>query len=93
MIRELWPGCKTVNGRPRHPQRQDSVERVNKEIKKVLGALMHKNNDLYWVKYVPIPQYSINTSLHSTLENYSPYKVLQSGSLIMNSLIMNIRLL
>ena len=19
MIRELWPGCKTVNGRPRHP--------------------------------------------------------------------------
>ena len=58
MIRELWPGCKTVNGRPRHPQRQDSVERVNKEIKKVLGALMHKNNDLYWVKYVPIPQYS-----------------------------------
>ena len=40
MIRELWPGCKTVNGRP-SPQRQDSVERVNKEIKKVLGALMH----------------------------------------------------
>ena len=28
MIRELWPGCKTVNGRPRHPKSQGSVERV-----------------------------------------------------------------
>ena len=76
MIRELWPGCKTVNGRPRHPQSQGSVERVNKEIKKVLGALMRKNNDPCWVKYVPIAQHSINTSPHSTLENYSPYRVL-----------------
>ena len=76
MIRELWPGCKTVNGRPRHPQSQGSVERVNKEIKKVLGALMRKNNDPCWVKYVPIAQHSINTCPHSTLENYSPYRVL-----------------
>ena len=67
MIRELWPGCKIVNGRPRHPQSQGSVERVNKEIKKVLGALMRKNNDLCCVKYVPIAQHSINTSPHSTL--------------------------
>ena len=40
MIRELWPGCTIVNGRPRHPQSHGSVERANKEIKKVLGALM-----------------------------------------------------
>ena len=69
MIRELWPGSKTVNGRPRHPQSQCSVERVNKEIKKVLGALMRKDNDPCWVKYVFIAQHSINTSSHSTLEN------------------------
>ena len=72
MIRELWPVCKTVNGRPRHPQSQGSVERVNKEIKKVLGALIRKNNDPCWVKYVSIGQHSINTSPHCTLENYSP---------------------
>ena len=74
MIRELWPGCKAVNGKPRHPQSQGSVERVNQEIKKVLGALMRKNNDPYWVRYVSIAQHSINTSPHSTLENYSPYR-------------------
>ena len=67
MIRELWPGCKAVNGKPRHPQSQGSVERVNQEIKKVLGALMRKNNDPCW-----IAQHLINTSPHSTLENYSP---------------------
>ena len=59
MIRELWPGCKTVNGRPRHPQSQGSVERVNKEIKKVLGALMRKNNDPCWLNMYPL----LNTQL------------------------------
>ena len=29
MIRELWPGCRIVHGKPRHPQSQGSV--VNKE--------------------------------------------------------------
>ena len=42
MIREKWPECKIVHGKPRHPQSQGSVERVNKEIKKVLGSLMRK---------------------------------------------------
>ena len=62
MIRELWPGCKTVNGRSRHPQSQGSVESVNKTINKVLGGLMRKNNYPCWVK-------SINTNPHFTLEN------------------------
>lgn len=29
VIRELvqmWPGCKIINGRPRHPESQESVE-------------------------------------------------------------------
>ena len=37
MARELWPSCSIVQGKPRHPQSQGSVERVNLEIKKVLG--------------------------------------------------------
>ena len=36
MIREKWPECKIVHGKPRHPQSQGFVERVNKEIKKCL---------------------------------------------------------
>ena len=76
MIRELWPGCKVIHGKPRHPESQGSVERVNREIKKVLGALMRKANDTCWVKFIPQAQYSINTSPHSALENKSPYRVL-----------------
>ena len=76
MIKELWPGCKFIHGKPRHPESQGSVERVNREIKKVLGSLMRKANDPCWVTYVPLAQNSINTSPHSTLENRTPYRVL-----------------
>ena len=76
MIREKWPECKLIHGKARHPQSQGSVERVNREIKKVLGSLFGKTNDSCWVKYVNIAQYSINTSPHSTLENNTPYRIL-----------------
>ena len=76
MIRDLWPDCEIVHGKACHPQSQGSVERVNREIKKVLGSLMRKLNDPCWTKYIPSVQHSINTSLHSTLSNKSPYRVL-----------------
>ena len=76
MIRELWPGCKIVHGKPRHPESQGSVERVNREIKKVLSSLMRTAQDPCWIKYVNQAQHSVNTSPHSTLENRSPYRVL-----------------
>ena len=40
-------------------QSQGSVERINKGIKKVLGSLMRKNKDQYWVKYLNNTQYAI----------------------------------
>ena len=57
------------------PQSHGSVERVNKEIKKMLSALMRKGKDPCWVKYVPIAQHSINTNPHKRIgktifENY-----------------------
>ena len=76
MVRELWPGCRIVHGKPRHPQSQGSVERVNKEIKKVLGSIMREANNDNWVKFVLLVQHSINTSPHSTLEYQTPYRVL-----------------
>ena len=75
-IREQWPECKVIHGKARHPQSQGSVERVNKEIKKVLGSFMRKSKDPCWVKYVNRTQYSINTSPHSTLEYKTPYRIL-----------------
>ena len=76
MIREPWPGCKIVHGKPRHPQSQGSVERVNKEIKKVLGSLMREAKEDYWLYFVPLVLHSINTSPHSTLEYLTLYRVL-----------------
>ena len=76
MVRELWSRCRIVHGKPRHPQSQGSVERVNKEIKNVLGSLMRKAKNDNWVKFVPLVQYSINSSPHSTLEYQTPYRVL-----------------
>ena len=59
-IREQWPECKVIHGKARHPQSQGSVERVNKEIKKVLGSFMRKSKDPCWDKYVVHrTQYSI----------------------------------
>ena len=62
--------------KPRHSESQGSVERVNREIKKVLGSLMRKSNDPCCVTYVPLAQHSINTNPHSTLKNRTPYRVL-----------------
>ena len=73
MIRELWPGYTIVHGKPRHLESQGSVERVNREIKEVLGSLIMKANDPCWVTYDPLVQHSINTSPHSTLKNRTSY--------------------
>ena len=81
MIREKWPECKIIHGKARDPQSQGSVEGVNREIKKVLGSLMRKTNDPWWVKYVNLAQYSINTKPHSTLQNKTPTEFSSAGSL------------
>ena len=76
MVRELWPGCRIVHGKPRQPQSRGSVERVNKEIKEVFRSLMRKAPNNNWVKFVPLVQHSISTTPHSTLEYQTPYRVL-----------------
>jgi hypothetical protein len=45
-LMKLWPDCKIVNGSPRHPQSQGSVERANAYVEKMLGKWMtdHKTN-------------------------------------------------
>ena len=32
-LKDLWPECKVVHGKPRHPQSQGSVDRANADIK------------------------------------------------------------
>lgn len=44
----LWPHCKIVHGRPRHPQTQGSVERANGDIENMMRAWMIDNNSTNW---------------------------------------------
>jgi len=33
VLKNVWPECKIVHGKPRHPQSQGSVERANADVK------------------------------------------------------------
>ncbi|XP_051163768.1 KRAB-A domain-containing protein 2-like [Leptopilina boulardi] len=39
----IWPHCKIVHGRPRHPQSQGSVERSNADVENMIQAWMVDN--------------------------------------------------
>jgi hypothetical protein len=43
-IEDLWPECKFVHGKPRHPQSQGSVERVKADIRDMTVTWMRENN-------------------------------------------------
>lgn len=47
-IKELWPECIIVHGRPRHPQSQGSIERSNQDVENMLRAWMKDNKTKKW---------------------------------------------
>ena len=48
-LKVMWPQMTMVNGRPRHPQSQGSVERANGDIKDMLISWRSDNNSQDWV--------------------------------------------
>ena len=69
-----WPTLKIVHGKPRHPESQGAVERVNRDIKDSLFGMMHDHdNDQCWVKYLRWVQWNHNTSYHTAIR-MSPYE-------------------
>lgn len=44
----LWPHCKIIHGRPRHPKSQGSVERSNQDVENMLRAWMVDNKSTNW---------------------------------------------
>ena len=60
----MWPGLVLVNGRPRHPQSQGSVERSNGTIKDALAAWMRDHKTAAWTKGLFFVQWSLNTTFH-----------------------------
>ena len=78
VIRELstlWPGCVLVNGRPRHPQSQGSVERGNGSMKLKLQSWMRDNNTASWSVGIRFVQWSMNNTYHEAI-HMEPYKAL-----------------
>lgn len=47
-LKDMWPDCTLVHGKPRHPQSQGSVERGNADIKDMLIIWMRENNNKKW---------------------------------------------
>ena len=47
-LKELWTDLLMVHGKPRHPQSQGSVERLNCDIKDMLIAWMGDNSSTDW---------------------------------------------
>lgn len=78
VIKELvhmWPDCKIVHGRPRHPQSQGSIERCNQDIENMLRAWMNDNGSTDWAMGCRYVQWQKNTSKHRVIGR-SPYTAL-----------------
>jgi len=59
----LWPNVKIINGRPRHPQSQGSVERGNGILERKLGALMEQDSSIEWVIALRLVLWGMNNSI------------------------------
>jgi hypothetical protein len=78
IIKELvsmWPSCKIVNGRPRHPASQGSVERANQDVENMLRSWLADNNSKKWSIGCYFVQFQKNSSFHRTIQR-TPYKAL-----------------
>ena len=73
-LSNLWPELKLVTGRPRHPQSQGAVERLNGVIQDKLAIWMRENKSRRWSVGIKFIQWQINISLYETT-GQSPYKV------------------
>jgi hypothetical protein len=78
-LKELWIDLLMVHGKPRHPQSQGSVERLNCDIKDMLIAWMGDNSSADWPVGLKFVQFMKNTSYHSTIKQ-TPFSALFGGN-------------
>ncbi|XP_008187612.1 KRAB-A domain-containing protein 2-like [Acyrthosiphon pisum] len=67
-LKELWPDCVIVHGRPRYPQSQRSIERSNQDIENMLRAWMKDNKTKKWSIGLQFVQFQKNSSHHRVIE-------------------------
>ena len=71
----MCPGMKLVHGKPRHSQRQGSVERSNQDVRDMLVAWMSDNNTKTWSEGLRFIQSKEQRPLHSGIKT-NPYEVM-----------------
>jgi hypothetical protein len=69
---QMVPGVVMINGRPRHPESQGSVERSNQDIKPMLNHWIKKNNSTNWSLGIHVVQSIKNARWHIGVNNV-PY--------------------
>lgn len=74
-LKVMWPDLLMVHGKPRHPESQGSVERLNCEIKDMLTAWLGDNDSTDWPTELRFVQFQKNNSYHSGIKQ-SPFKAL-----------------
>ncbi|CAG8757000.1 6072_t:CDS:2, partial [Gigaspora rosea] len=70
----LWKDIHIINGRPRHPESQGSVESSNKTLKNAISTWMEDNKKRDWSISLPIVTYAINIWC-SRPTNHTPYEL------------------
>lgn len=78
-LKLLWPDLLMVHGKPRHPQSQGSVERLNCDVKDMLIAWLGDNKSTDWSVGLKFVQFNKNTSYHTGIKQ-SPYLALFGGN-------------
>jgi transposase InsO family protein len=74
-LAKMWPELVLVNGRPRHPQTQGSVERSNGVLKDKLVAWMRDTHCAMWSLGIRFVQWQMN-SVDSDATTKEPYTVM-----------------
>ncbi|XP_064109720.1 SCAN domain-containing protein 3-like [Macrobrachium nipponense] len=69
----FWPQLQLVTGRPRHPQSQGAVERLNGVIQDKLKIWMRENNSKKWNIGLKFVQWQVNISKHEKTK-HAPFK-------------------
>ncbi|KRX14703.1 KRAB-A domain-containing protein 2 [Trichinella nelsoni] len=72
-LKTCWPELKLVTCRPRHPQSQSAVERLNGVVQDKLAIWMRENGCKRWSMGLKFVQWQINVSNHETT-GQSPFK-------------------
>lgn len=72
LTKALWPNLLMINGRPRYPQSQGSVERANGDVQQILYSWLKDNNTTNWKLGLPMVQMMKNSAFNHGIGT-SPY--------------------